>query len=94
MIHNLVEEHVQAAYESLRPRFPEFCGCEICHDDVLVYTLNRVPARYFSRRQGSVLTEVSLEKDQNRAAIDVAMMEALQRISTAPRCGARRVRPT
>jgi predicted transcriptional regulator len=93
VIHNLVEEHVQAAYEALRPRFPTFCGCEICHADVLVYALNRVPARYFSRLQGSVLTEVSLEKDQNRAAIDVAMMEALQRISTAPRCATRKAPP-
>jgi competence protein ComFB len=93
VIHNLVEEHVRAAYEALRPSFPTFCGCETCRDDVLVYALNRVPARYFSRLQGSVLTEVSLEKDQNRAAIDVAMMEALQRISAAPRCAARRAPP-
>ena len=75
MIHNLVEEHVQASYESLRPRFPDFCGCEVCRDDAMVYTLNRVPARYVSSLQGSVLTEVSLEKDQSRAAIDVAMMD-------------------
>ena len=33
VIRNLVEEHVLAAYESLRPRFPEFCGCDVCRDD-------------------------------------------------------------
>ena len=89
MIHNLVEEHVHAAYEALRPRFPDFCGCDICRDDALVYSLNRVPACYVSSRQGSVLTEVNLEKDQNRATIDVAMMDGLRKISLAPRCGAR-----
>ena len=94
MIHNLAEEHVHAAYDSLRSQFPEFCGCEICRDDALVYTLNRVPARYFSSLQGSVLTEVSLEKDQNRAAIDVAMMDGLRKISFAPRCGASKGRPS
>ena len=93
MIHNLAEEHVNAAYDSLRPRFPEFCGCEICRDDALVFALNRIPARYFSSLQGSVLTEVSLEKDQNRAVIEVAMMDGLRKISMAPRCGARRARP-
>ena len=87
MIRNLTEEHVQTSYESLRPRYPDFCGCDVCRDDVLVYTLNRVPARYVSSLQGSVLTEVSLEKDQARAAIDVAMMDALRKISLAPRCG-------
>jgi len=89
VIHNLVEEHVRASYESLRPRFPDFCGCEMCRDDALVYTLNRVPARYVSSLQGSVLTGLNLDKDQNRTAIDVAMMDGLRRISLAPRCGAR-----
>jgi late competence development protein ComFB len=87
VIRNLVEEHVLASYESLRPRFPDFCGCEICRDDALVFTLNRVPARYVSSRTGSVLTEVNLEKDQSRAAIDVAMMDGLRKIALAPRCG-------
>ena len=90
MIHNLTEEHVQASYESLVSRFPDFCGCDVCRADVLVYALNRVPARYVSTQQGSVITEVSLEKDQNRAAIDVAMMDGLRRISLSPRCGAKR----
>ena len=90
MIHNLSEEHVQASYESLVSRFPDFCGCDVCRADAMVYALNRVPARYVSTQQGSVITEVSLEKDQNRAAIDVAMMDGLRRISLSPRCGAKR----
>ena len=90
MIHNLSEEHVQASYESLVSRFPDFCGCDVCRADAMVYALNRVPPRYVSTQQGSVITEVSLEKDQNRAAIDVAMMDGLRRISLSPRCGAKR----
>ena len=89
MIHNLVEEHVRASYESLRPRFPSFCGCDVCREDALVYTLNRVPSRYVSSRTGSVLTEVNLEKDQNRTAIDVAMLDGFRKVSLAPRCGAK-----
>ncbi|HUR94176.1 MAG TPA: late competence development ComFB family protein [Gemmatimonadales bacterium] len=89
MIHNLAEEHVHAAYESLRPRYPDFCGCDTCRDDALVYALNRVPARYVSSPKGSVLTEVSLEKDQSRAAIDVVMMDGLRKIAAAPRCAGR-----
>ncbi len=89
MIHNLVEDHVIAAYDAMRPHFPEFCGCDVCRDDALVYTLNRTPARYVSTPTGSVVTEVNLEKDQSRAAIEVAMMDALRKISAAPRCGNR-----
>jgi hypothetical protein len=36
-----------------------------------------------------VVTEVSLEKEQSRAAIEVVVMEALRKISVAPRCGKR-----
>jgi competence protein ComFB len=87
VIHNLVEQHVVAAYDAMRPHFPDFCGCELCREDALVYTLNRIPARYVASNTGSVVTEVSLEKEQSRAAIEVAMMDALRRVSMAPRCG-------
>ena len=89
MIHNLVEDHVVAAYDAMRPHFPDFCGCETCREDALVYTLNRIPARYVSTPTGSAVTEVNLEKGQNRAAIEVAMMDSLRKISMAPRCGSR-----
>ena len=86
MIRNLMEEHVAAAYESLRSHFPEFCGCEVCRADALVYTLNRVPPRYVASATGSAVTEVNLEKEQNRAPIEVTMMEAMRKIAAAPRC--------
>ena len=92
MINNLVEPHVVAAYDAMRPHFPDFCGCEICREDALVYTLNRIPARYVARTTGSVVTEVNLEKEQSRAAIEVAMMDALRKVSLEPQCE-RRAQP-
>jgi hypothetical protein len=94
VIHNLVEEHVVAAYEAMRPHFPDFCGCDTCRADALVFTLNRVPARYVASRPGSVITEVNLEKEQSRAAIEVTMMDGLRKISLAPRCGRGKSSPT
>jgi len=93
MIRNLVEEHVVSAYDSLRSRFPDFCGCEVCRTDVLVYALNRLPARYVAGREGTVVTELNLDKDQSRAAIDVAVMEAFRKVGLAPRCGANAPKP-
>jgi len=89
MIRNLSEDHVIHAYESLRQHFPDFCGCDICREDVLVFTLNRVAPRYVASLEGSVLTEVNLEKEQSRAPIDVAVMEGFRKVSLAPRCGVR-----
>ena len=90
----MVEEHVIAAYDAMRPHFPDFCGCESCRADALVFTLNLIPARYVASLPGSVITEVNLEKEQSRAAIEVAMMDALRKISLAPRCGRGKSSPT
>ncbi len=59
MIRNVVEEHVQAAYEALKSHFPDFCGCDICRDDALVFTLNRTPPRYVSELAG-----IGVDRDQ------------------------------
>jgi late competence development protein ComFB len=89
MIRNLAEDHVVQSYESLRHHFPDFCGCDACREDVLVFTLNRVAPRYVVSLEGSVLTEVNLETEQSRAPIDVAMMEGFRKVSLAPRCATR-----
>jgi competence protein ComFB len=86
MIRNLVEEHVQVAYDALRGNFPAFCGCEYCRDDIFVFALNRVPPRYVASLEGQIVTEVNLEKQQKRAEIDVVVMEAFRKVSMAPRC--------
>jgi competence protein ComFB len=87
MIHNLVEEHVRDSYDGVVKRFPDFCGCFICREDVYVYALNRIPPRYVTTQQGLAVTEVKLEKDQERAVIDVAVIDGIRRVATMPRCG-------
>ena len=86
MIHNLVEEHVRDSYDGVVKRFPDFCGCFICREDVYVYALNRIPPRYVTTQQGLAVTEVKLEKDQERAVIDVAVIDGIRRVTLMPRC--------
>ncbi len=88
IIHNLVEEHVMEGYETLQKHFPGYCGCEICRADVLVYALNRIQARYVASQEGKVITEIQLDRHQNRTDIDVILMDAFRRVTDAPRCGA------
>jgi competence protein ComFB len=84
---NLLEEHVTEAYASLRGHFADFCGCEVCRADVIVYALNRLPPRYVATLEGTVVTEVNLDKQQGRAPIDVAVLDGFKRVSRSPRCG-------
>ena len=86
---NVTWEVVQREYVSLRDNFPAFCGCDTCRGDVLVYGLNRLTAHYVSTRQGEILTELSLASDQEKAKLDVALLEGFRKVAMAPRCGAK-----
>jgi len=91
---NAVEDHVTEAYGALRSHFPAFCGCEMCRADVIVYALNRLPPKYVATLEGSIVTEVNLDKHQGRASIEVAVMEGFKRVTMSPRCGKPASAPT
>ncbi|HEX9282935.1 MAG TPA: late competence development ComFB family protein [Gemmatimonadales bacterium] len=84
-------EVVQREYEKLRVQLPRFCGCDTCRGDVLVYALNRLSPSYVSTSQGEVLTEIRLEGDQEKAKLDVVLLEGFRKVALAPRCGAKPV---
>ena len=86
---NVTLEVVQREYQSLRDKFPKFCGCDTCRGDVLIYALNRLTPHYVSTRQGEILTELSLASDGEMAKLDVALLDGFRRVAAAPRCGAK-----
>ena len=86
---NVAMEVAQREYESLRETFPKFCGCDTCRGDVLIYALNRLAPHYVSTRQGEILTELSLASDQEKARLDVALLDGFRKVAAAPRCGAK-----
>jgi len=88
---NVTFEVVQREYDKLRPQLPRFCGCATCRGDVLVFALNRLSPHYVSTLEGEVLTELRLDSDQERAKLDVALLDGFRRVGLAPRCGARSV---
>lgn len=88
---NVTWEVVQREYGKLRSQVPRFCGCDTCRGDVLVFTLNRLSPHYVSTRQGEVLTELNLGSDQERAKLDVILLDGFRTVGLAPRCGAQPV---
>lgn len=89
---NVAWEVTQREYESLRTQFPQFCGCDTCKGDVLIFALNRLSPHYVSTRQGEVLTELSLGSDQERAKLSVVLIDGFRRVGLTPRCGAKPMR--
>lgn len=76
---------VTREFERLLATFPEFCGCDVCRDDVIVFALNRLPPRYTTQRRGAVLQYVRLQKEQEQADIAVAVLEGMKRVMKSPR---------
>src|SRR5207244_5393953 len=89
---NVAWEVAQREYEKLRLQLPRFCGCDTCRGDVLVYAMNRLAPHYVSTPQGEVLTELRLGSDQEKAKLDVVLLEGFRKVGLAPRCGAKPVR--
>ena len=56
-----------------------------------MFALNRLSPHYVSTRAGEILTELSLQTDQERARLSVVLLEGLRKVGMAPRCGAKPV---
>jgi competence protein ComFB len=88
---NLLEGAVKEVYDELRTRgspsgMATFCGCEQCEEDVLAFALNHLRPRYAGgTREGVAVTSVDLQRDQTRAQLMVAVLEAMRRVSNNPR---------
>ncbi len=82
---NMLEDIVAREYEQLKSTVPDFCGCNLCRDDVMVYALNRLPPRYVAQPTGEVLTKLSMGSDQPKADISVVLLEGFRRVKGDPR---------
>jgi competence protein ComFB len=90
---NVAFEVTAREYDKLRLQLPRFCGCDTCRSDVLVYALNRLAPHYVSTAEGGVLTELRLGSDQEKAKLDVVLLEGFRKVGLAPRCGAKPGQP-
>jgi len=82
---NVVEDLVHELYDELRPGVANWSDTPENREDVMVYTLNRVPAHYVTTLKGEVITRMDLLKDQLRADATVALLEAFRFIGAKPR---------
>ena len=83
---NLLETAVKEVYDDLRSKDASFCACEHCEDDVLAFALNHLRPRYAGgTREGVAVTSVDLQRDQTRAELMVAVLDAMRRVANNPR---------
>lgn len=84
---NVVEDFVRSLYDELKPTVPDAHECPVCHEDVLVFALNRLPPQYVSTAKGEVISRLEIQVGQSRTDVTVALMEAFRFVNANPRCG-------
>jgi hypothetical protein len=85
MIVNAMERHANDAYDRLKAKVAGFVDSEEQRADVVVYALNRLPPRYVVTNEGKAITDVALDSDQQRTAIEVKVVEAMRMVAQRPR---------
>jgi hypothetical protein len=83
---NVTEQLVSRAYQELLPSVPELCHCAVCREDVLVYSLNRLPPHYTSTLKGEVVSQLEMEAGQGSIDVTVVLLDGMRRVADAPRC--------
>jgi hypothetical protein len=86
MTRNWAEGIVRELLVTLAPSVPSFCTCAQCTDDVLLYVLNHVRPRYAAEGSvGGVVTRTTLDSDQERTELTVAVLQGMRQVAAAPR---------
>ena len=85
MIVNVMEHHISEAYDRLKHAVPGFIDSPEHREDVVVFALNRLPAKYVVTEEGKAVTEALMEEAQQRTAVDVMVLEALRKVTRSPR---------
>ncbi len=69
MVHNVLENAVQAALEDYLANGYDGCTCEQCKHDIMAYTLNQLQPLYSSTQKGEAFFRVKLMNDQMKIDI-------------------------
>lgn len=63
----------------------DICTCKQCRNEMLAYTLSKVPAKYVTTEKGTLYTIIEQERVECQAEIARAILEAIEKVSKNPR---------
>ena len=81
---NIMEEAVEIEYAHSRDKL-NCCSCTRCRNDIIAYTLSRLPAKYVVTRQGDLYSKLSSLHAQTQADIVRLLVQAAKIVNSSPR---------
>lgn len=89
MYKNVTEILVEQKLASLW-RYSDCCKCSKCHDDIMSYALNRLPAKYVSTSRGELFNKASSLSLEYEVEIIKTVTMAMAIVEKYPRHTARK----
>ncbi|MFA6809333.1 MAG: late competence development ComFB family protein [Eubacteriales bacterium] len=81
---NYCELQVKKALEEYLPKANIPCKCERCQADILAFTLNRLPPRYYVSEKGEFITSVETQLTPDKTRIISEIVAATQVVAAYP----------
>ncbi len=85
IVKNHMEIVVEQALEDMMKRDPEICDCDACQADVMAFTLNQLPPKYYVTEQGGVYNKANELTIQFAADVTRALVTAIEKVKGHPR---------
>lgn len=82
---NYMEDAIIEELNSLFKGMKDICKCERCREDMVAWSLNRLPAKYVATDLGNVYTKLNQVKVQSKADIVVVLTKAANLVKEKPR---------
>ncbi len=79
-IRNSIEKEVINAIKEVRTRYPEFCNCTICLEDVYGASLNMLPSRYV-QQSTFIFPHQRVPADEILGAVEIALQKVIEKPS-------------
>ncbi|MBI4727351.1 late competence development ComFB family protein [candidate division TA06 bacterium] len=82
---NYMERIVKDELSRVMLSRPGICCCRVCQLDVTALALNQLPSQYVVSEGGHIHTMVNMAHDQLKTQVLVAIVNAINSVSTHPR---------
>lgn len=81
---NFMETLVEERYDELIKSL-DCCTCEQCRNDIIAFTLNRLPPHYYVTTEGAARSKLEMLQKQHQTDITRFLIEAAHIIAQHPR---------
>lgn len=80
-----MEVIIKDMYKNVVKKYPNFCNCKVCEEDVICMALNELPTMYNTSSVGQVYGKLMELQPQLKVQVIQALVKAIEIVHENPR---------